>query len=128
MIANAATVENRQRRWLIWRIVVPALTLLFVVYPAVMPPPPHAGAMGLISLPKSIPVHVQVRGACPPAEVCAVTTVVQALPRLPVPPSLLLALAVVVFAVRWQPRHRAEHHEWWWPPDRRRALLQVFLM
>lgn len=128
MIATDATVENRQRRWLIWRIAVPLLTLLFVVYPAVMPPPPHEGAMAFTSLPKVISMQTHVRGACPPVDLCQSVAVVQALPRLPVPPPLLLALVVVVFAVWWQPRQRAERSDWWWPPDRRRALLQVFLM
>ena len=55
--------------------------------------------------------------------------VAQALPRLPVPPLLLLAfVVVVVFATRGFTRLRTAPHDWLWPPERRRAFLQVFLI
>ena len=127
-IASNAPVEDHQYSWLTWRIAVPVLTLLFVLYPAVMPPPPPVGAMAFPPVAHATPMQARESDSCPPADRCGIATVEQALPRLPVPPALLFAFVVTVFAVRWQPRPPAVRHGWWWPPDRRRALLQVFLM
>ncbi len=127
-IVAIAPAEKRQPRWLFWRVVVPALTLLFVVYPAVMPPPPHKEAGAFAAAPEIIPTQARATDTCPPMDKCGIATVEQALPRLPVPPALLLMFVVVLFAVRWQPRPPAARCGWWWPPDRRRALLQVFLI
>jgi hypothetical protein len=127
-IASNAPVEDRRPRWLLWRIAVPFLTLLFVVFPAVMPPPPHAGTMAVAAPAETVPMEARTTGSCPPMDMCGIATVEQALPRLPVPPALLFAFIVIAFAVRWPHRPLAMRHVWWWPPDRRRALLQVFLM
>jgi hypothetical protein len=126
-IASNAPVEDRRPRWLLWRIAVPLLTLLFVVYPAVMPPPPDQSAV--IAAPsETTPMQARATDSCPPMDMCGIATVEQALPRLPVPPALLFAFIVIAFAVQWPHRPLAMRHVWWWPPDQRRALLQVFLM
>jgi hypothetical protein len=121
-------VEDHQPRWLLWRILVPVLTLLFVVYPAVMPPPPQAGMIVVTTPAEAPPMQARATDSCPPMDMCGIATVEQALPRLPVPPTLLLAFIVILFAVRWPVRPLIARQVWWWPPDRRRALLQVFLM
>jgi hypothetical protein len=127
-IAPDAPVEDHQHHWLTWRIAVPVLALLFVFYPAVMPPPPHAGAATFAPVTEAVPMQAHGTDTCPPMEMCGIATIEQALPRLPVPPALLLTFVVILFAVRWQPRPLAARPGWWWPPDRRRALLQVFLI
>lgn len=127
-IAPDTPVEDHQPRWLLWRILVPVLTLLFVVYPAVMPPPPHGGMMAVAAPAETLPMQARAAETCPPKDMCGIATVEQALPRLPVPPTLLLAFIVILFTVRWPVRPLTVRQVWWWPPDRRRALLQVFLM
>jgi hypothetical protein len=127
-IATSTPVEDCQSRWLTWRIAVPILTLLFILYPAVMPPPPHEGMVALPLLTTTVPVRVRGADTCPPMGLCPDSAVEQALPRLPVPPALLLAFVVVILAVRWQPRPLPTRHGWWWPTDRRRALIQIFLI
>lgn len=126
-IATSAPVEDHRPRWLLWRIAVPFLTLLFVVYPAVMPPPPHGG--GVIGAPaEPVPMQARATDICPPMDMCGIAAVEQALPRLPAPPALMLAFVIILFAARRPLRPLVAPHVWWWPPDRRRALLQVFLM
>lgn len=120
--------QSRQPRWPTWRIAVPILTLLFVLYPAVMVIPRHGPMPASIAATESMPAQGSVRESCPPIDLCAAVAVEQALPRLPVPPLLLFALVVVLLAMRWQHRAPARRREWWWPPNRRRALLQVFLI
>jgi hypothetical protein len=127
-IAPDAPVEDHQRRWLLWRIAVPVLTLLVVVYPALMPPPPGKDAGALAIPAKTAPTQARGTDTCPPVDMCAIATIEQALPRLPVPPALLLAFIVTLFAVRWPLNPLSVRQVWSWPPDRRRALLQVFLL
>lgn len=128
-ITTITPVEDHRSRWLLWRIVVPVLTLLFVVYPAVMPPPPHPG-MGLFTAPAeaAIPMQARTTDSCPPMDMCGITTVEQALPRLPIPPALLITFVVILFAAQRPLRPLAARYVWWRPPDQRRALLQVFLI
>lgn len=109
-----------------WRLVVAALALAFQIYPALMGTPRHDPPAP--SAAETVPVQTHVGDTCPPVDFCRFTAMEQALPRLPVPPLLLLTLGVILFAVRWQPRQPVARCDWWWPPDRRRALLQVFLI
>lgn len=99
-----------------------------MLYPAVMALPSHERDAAFAALAEVVPVHVRATDTCPPADLCQGAEAVQALPRLPVPPTLLFALTMVVLAMRWQSRLRPEQRDWWWPPARRRALLQVFLI
>jgi hypothetical protein len=128
-MATRLPIEGRRPCWLAWRIAVPVLTLLFVVYPAIMSIPGHGPMPGSIAPLATVPVQAGgVHESCPPADLCVNAAVEQALPRLPVPPLLLLAPVVLFFATRWQ-RHTPTHQrDWWWPPGPRRALLQVFLI
>jgi hypothetical protein len=120
--------QPRQSRWPIWRVAVPVLTLLFVLYPAVMIIPRHGPMPASIAATEPVPIQGGVRESCPPIDLCAAVAVEQALPRLPIPPLLLLSLAVIVLAMHRRYRAPARHRDWWWPPNRRRALLQVFLI
>jgi hypothetical protein len=120
--------EERQPIRSIWRIAVPILTLLFVVYPAVMVIPRHGPVRAPFTAPATLPVQGGIRESCPPVDLCVGAAIEQVLPRLPVPPLLLLALVVLLLAMRQQHHAPARPHDWWWPPDRRRALLQVFLI
>jgi hypothetical protein len=127
-ITTSLPREDRQPIWPIWRIAVPVLTLLFVLYPAVMALPHHGPMIAPIAPPETLPMQRGVRETCPPVDLCVGVAVEQALPRLPVPPLLLLALVVLILATRERMMLPARPHDWWWPPDRRRALLQVFLI
>ena len=107
---------------------MPVLTLLFVLYPAVMALPRHGPVIAPIAPRETLPIQRGVRETCPPVDLCVGVAVEQALPRLPVPPLLLLALVVLVLARQWQRRAPVRPRDWWWPPDWRRAFLQVFLI
>jgi hypothetical protein len=126
-MATRVPINDRRACWLAWRIAVPVLTLLFVVYPAIMSIPDHGPMPGAIAPTAAMPVQAGVHESCPPADLCPAVAIEQALPRLPAPPLLLLATVVLFLAMRWQ-RHTPTHQRDWWPPGPRRALLQVFLI
>ncbi len=124
-------IPNTEARspWQARQIAVVALTLVFVFLPALMSIPPPRPPMGFHTAPPMMPMQARAKETCPPGDHCGEAFVAQALPRLPVPPLLLLALVVVVvFATRGFTLLRTAPHDWLWPPDRRRAFLQVFLI
>jgi hypothetical protein len=127
-ITICVPIEDRQPIWPIRRLMVPILTLVFVLFPAVMAIPHHGPVFAPIASSAIITVQGGVREACPPVDLCVGAAVEQALPRLPTSPLLLLALVVLVLAMHRQHRAPVCERGWWWPPNRRRALLQVFLI
>ncbi|HEY7909757.1 MAG TPA: hypothetical protein VIC60_12820, partial [Thermomicrobiales bacterium] len=78
---------------------MPILTLLLVLYPAVMVIPPHGPALAPLAAPAILPVRGGIRETCPPIDLCVGTAVEQALPRLPIPPLLLVVLVILVLAM-----------------------------
>ncbi|MDQ2786499.1 MAG: hypothetical protein M3Y58_16025 [Chloroflexota bacterium] len=127
-MATAMPVKECQSHWLPWRIAVPVLTLLFVLFPAIMTFPGHEEARASIAATPAVPVQMGVQETCPPADLCVAVAVEQALPRLPVPPLLLFGVVLLFFAMRRQYHMPTYQSDWWWPPAQRRALLQVFLI
>ncbi|GEM_PF-2887431 len=127
-MATLSPVKDRPSRWRTGRIAVPVLTLFFVFAPAMMVFPRHEQGSASTADTRLALMQVGVHETCPPLNRCVDATIEQALPRLPSPPLLLLALAVLVLAVRWQHHTPARQRDWWWPPGPRRALLQVFLI
>lgn len=126
-IATHSPIADHRPRWLTWRVAVPLLTLLFVLYPAVMPIPRHELANAAATA-QNVPAQTGVTESCPPIDLCVNPAVEQALPRLPATPLLLLAAVVLFLATRWQRQTSNLQRDWWWPPGPHRALLQVFLI
>ncbi len=127
-IATCVPTSDYRPCWRTWRIVVPLLTLLFLIAPAALSAPNRGPMPASIAPPATMPVQAGVHRACPPPDLCPTIALAQALPRLPSPLFLPLALAVLVLAMHWRHRMPTVARDWWWPPGRRRALLQVFLI
>ncbi|MHB8645931.1 MAG: hypothetical protein ACYDAR_09115 [Thermomicrobiales bacterium] len=127
-IAMRVPVNGRASRWENWRVAVSVLMFMFVLSPAIPFIPRPDMARAFIGSAQPTPGSTGVTESCPPIGRCVVKAVEQALPRLPVPPLLPLALLVLVLAVQWRDRPPAIERDWWPPPGRRRALLQVFLI